>query len=159
MNLDEAIAVFDKSAERTRPNQQTEAWTVIRAAIALMRGQSEVAEFDRGYVKGYVSALAAASAECRRLGEALDYGGNVYVRNSDAIRCSVAVAGLYVPSVEVEGFDPAWVVAALGWIASDESTSKLSRREAMEQARIIRAMYGIPQPSLPTPPKGTADEQ
>lgn len=33
MELTEAIAVFDKSAERTRPNTQTEAWKVIRATL------------------------------------------------------------------------------------------------------------------------------
>ena len=33
MTLDDAIAVFDRSAERTRPNKQTEAWKVLRAWI------------------------------------------------------------------------------------------------------------------------------
>lgn len=33
MTLDEAMRVFDLSANRTRPNQQTQAWEVIRAAM------------------------------------------------------------------------------------------------------------------------------
>lgn len=33
MTLADAIAVFDKSADRTRPNAQTEAWAVIRAEL------------------------------------------------------------------------------------------------------------------------------
>jgi hypothetical protein len=38
MNLAAAIAVFDKSADRTRPNAQTEAWAVIRAELMRVMG-------------------------------------------------------------------------------------------------------------------------
>lgn len=53
MTLDEAIAVFDKSADRTRPNAQTEAWAVIRAELCALtdglitqRQRAEAAEQD-----------------------------------------------------------------------------------------------------------------
>jgi hypothetical protein len=35
--VDEAIAIFDKSAERTTPNAQTAAWAVLRAEIERLR--------------------------------------------------------------------------------------------------------------------------
>lgn len=59
MNVDEAIAVFDKSAERTRPNAQTEAWEVLRAHIAALTARLEAAEGDsRRYkvARRYLSA-------------------------------------------------------------------------------------------------------
>lgn len=37
MKVDEAIGVFDKSAERTRPNAQTEAWAVIRDELTSLQ--------------------------------------------------------------------------------------------------------------------------
>lgn len=38
IDLQAAIAVFDKSADRTRPNAQTEAWAVIRAELMRVMG-------------------------------------------------------------------------------------------------------------------------
>jgi hypothetical protein len=37
----EAIAVFDKSAERTRPNEQTAAWAVLRDHIATLTAERD----------------------------------------------------------------------------------------------------------------------
>jgi hypothetical protein len=44
LTVDEAIAVFDKSASRTTPNAQTEAWTVIRAELEKLRQRCEELE-------------------------------------------------------------------------------------------------------------------
>jgi hypothetical protein len=56
--------------------------------------------YERAYRAGYRAALGAAAAECRRQSEALDHGGNTYVRYGDATRCASAVSGLRVPSIE-----------------------------------------------------------
>ena len=50
MNISEAIEVFDKSAERTKPNVQTEAWSVIREKL----DELAVAEMDRDYYRAIV---------------------------------------------------------------------------------------------------------
>ena len=42
IDLQAAIAVFDKSADRTRPNVQTEAWAVIRAELMRVMGAPAV---------------------------------------------------------------------------------------------------------------------
>lgn len=56
--------------------------------------------FERAYASGYRAALQAASAECRRNGEALDFSGNPYVRYADAIKCAAAIENMYVPAID-----------------------------------------------------------
>lgn len=75
----------------------------LRAANAREGGEWNGEAFERAYVTGYRAALGAASAECRRIGEALDNAGNTYVRYEDAIKCAVAVSALRPPAPGSDG--------------------------------------------------------
>lgn len=61
LTVDEAIAVFDKSAKRTTPNVQTAAWDVLRAEIMRLR-EYEIA----------AGMLSIEKAEWRRRAESAE---------------------------------------------------------------------------------------
>lgn len=75
----------------------------IRAALSAPEAEAvafDGALYEKAYRSGYRAALSAASAKCRHIGEALDNGGNTYVRYEDAIKCAAAVSALRIPGIE-----------------------------------------------------------
>lgn len=112
---------------------------IVDATIAGLRSGSKSltgGEWERAYVTGYRAAIGASAAECRRIGEALDGGGNTYVRYQDAIKCAVAVSALRPPTTPPQPADGGGRVAEL--LAADRAFD-LSRAALIEVSNRITA--------------------